>query len=90
MRKTVWNLTQVSIIIFKTSYFSFTFKLNEKTKVLLKNMVGKGGGYKKMFAGGRGESMFKLGVGNVSNGRGDLTWGGEKISKRDLGPSKKL
>ena len=30
------KLRQASIKIFKTSYFYFTFKLNEKNKVLLK------------------------------------------------------
>ena len=52
-------------------------------------MAGKGGGYEKMFAGGGG-LMFLLRVGNVSNKRGDLTRGGEKIKDKELGPSKKL
>ena len=49
-----------------------------------KNMAGKGGG---LLEGGL---MFLLRVGNVSNQRGDLTRGGEKISDKELGPSKKL
>ena len=47
-------------------------------------MAGKGGG---LLEGGL---MFLLRVGNVSNKRGDLTRGGEKISDKELGPSKKL
>ena len=41
-RKNVQKLTQVSIKISKISYFSFSFKLNEKKKVALKNVVWKG------------------------------------------------
>ena len=40
--KSVYELTQVSIKISKISYFSFSFKLNEKKKVALKNVVWKG------------------------------------------------
>ena len=40
----------MSIKIFKIRYFSFTFKLNEKNKVLLKIWFGEGG-YKKIVVG---------------------------------------
>ena len=36
----VWKLTELSIKLFKIKYFSFTFKLNEKKKVLLKMGFG--------------------------------------------------
>ena len=42
-RKSVQTLKQMSITRTKISYFSFSFKLNEKKKVLLKNMVWTGG-----------------------------------------------
>ena len=38
-RKSVLKLMQVSIKVFKITYFSFSFKLKEKKKVPLKNMV---------------------------------------------------
>ena len=44
-------LTQVRITISRISDFSISFKLNNKTKVLLKSMFVKEG-YKKMFAVG--------------------------------------
>ena len=43
-RKGLQKLTQVSIIISKMSYFSFTFTLNGKKKVLFKSMIWRGGG----------------------------------------------
>ena len=52
-RISVLKLTQVSIKISKIDYFSFTFKINEKKKVLLKNFGLEKGGYKKTFAGRR-------------------------------------
>lgn len=42
-RKGLQKLTQVSIIISKMSYFSFTFTLNGKKKVLFKSMIWRGG-----------------------------------------------
>ena len=36
------KITQVSIEISKMIHFSFTFKLNEKRKVLLKNIIWRG------------------------------------------------
>ena len=52
-RKSVEMLTQVSIKIPKISYFSFTFRLNEK---YCKKMVRRGG-YKETFARG-GEGVW--------------------------------
>ena len=52
----------MSIKISKTSYFSLTFKLNEKKKVPLRNEYGrKREGYKKMFAG-VGSGIFNMGL----------------------------
>ena len=45
------KLTQMRIKISRISYFSFSFKLNNKKKVSLK-MLALRGVYKKMFAGG--------------------------------------
>ena len=44
-------LTQDSIKISQFSYFSFSFKLNEKKKMLFKIWLGEGS-YKKIFVGG--------------------------------------
>ena len=57
------KLRQASIKIFKISYFSFTFKLNEKNKVLLKIWFGDGR-YKKIVLGEWGLMFYKW-VGNV-------------------------
>ena len=46
-----------NIEIFKISYFSFTFKFNEKKKVQLKNMIWKWRGYKKIFTGVGGDDI---------------------------------
>ena len=48
-RKSIYKLTKESIKIFKVSYFSFSFKLNEKKRVSLKIWFGDEG-YKKLFA----------------------------------------
>ena len=50
-RKSEYKLTQVSIEISKTSYFYFSFKLNEKKKVPLRkyDLGRRGTDYKKNF-----------------------------------------
>ena len=71
-------MTQVSINISKISYFSSSSKLNEREKVLLKNMVWTGG-LEKKFYWTKG-LIFNRGTGNIS--KKDGNWqesGGEKI-----------
>ena len=48
MRNSVQKLAQVSIKIFKISYFYFTFKLNERKKVLFKKYDLERRDYKKI------------------------------------------
>ena len=49
-RKRVWKLTQESIKMSKYSYFSFSFKLNEKKKAPLKKYgLERGGGVTRKF-----------------------------------------
>ena len=50
-RKRVLKLTQEIIKIPKVSYFSFSFKLNEKKKMPFKKYGMERKGYKKIFAG---------------------------------------
>ena len=65
----------MSIKISKISYFSLTFKLNEKKKVPLRNEYGrKREGYKKMFAGGGIEYLI---------------WGWKYLKKKGGGLEKK-
>ena len=59
-RKGLQKLTQVSIIISKMSYFSFTFTLNGKKKVLFKSMIWRGGVTRKYFWRGGGLFLIEL------------------------------
>ena len=64
------KITQVSIEISKMIHFSFTFKLNEKRKVLLKNMIWRGILQGNICWRGGG-SIFNRGLRNISK-RGGL------------------
>ena len=54
----------MSIKIFKISYFSFTFKLNEKKKVPLKIWFGEGDVTRNILS--EGVLIFNMEVGHVS------------------------
>ena len=56
-------LTQVRITRFKISYFTFTFKLNEKKKTPLKNMAWREGVTRKVLL--EEGLMFNRRVGNL-------------------------
>ena len=53
----------MSIKIFKISYFSFTFKLNEKKKVQLKIWFGEGDVARNILS--EGALIFNMEVGHV-------------------------
>ena len=74
-RKGLQKLTQVSIIISKMSYFSFTFTLNGKKKVLFKSMIWRGGVTRKYLLEGGGGAIFNRVVGNISKRGSQNSWG---------------
>ena len=82
-RKGLQKLTQVSIIISKMSYFSFTFTLNGKKKVLFKSMIWRGGVTRKYLLEGGG-SIFNRVVGNISKRGSQNSWGvwQKKVEKK--------
>ena len=68
----------MSIKISKIGHSSFTFKLNNKKKVLLKKFVWRAGSYKKKIDGGEVWSL-RGGLKIFKKGSGLTRKGGEKI-----------